>query len=491
MRWMLLTFLVALVGCRARVAEDGQPGYVVQAVAPLGETGGPLLAVADGLAASSSEGVLVLRSLKSVIDTFGLAVLLERPAVQAELAALKAALGFDLLAALDHGRPLVLVGAGETVVGRVPMTGAGLEALRAFLGAWMSEGREVAFAGFSGRALVADGAETCVLWRTGEAPEVVFAAGDAPPPDGEACQGLGRRLATPDATWRKGPADLEQASRGALIAIFHGDTRSYGDEPVGVAWVDALSAAAPHASKGVFLLGAPAGELGLEYHSVPADEVLRDRTRAARAALPPARLSPATDTLYLQLALSPAQVKLARLPLFEPIMDAIQALGWPADTPLAVLLSMSQQADATFAVALADDTLRGKVLAKVGAESADFADEKAWRLPSRVQCGAGPESLLVCATDRTRLSGALARLRQSGPAAEADMFIHIDAAGLGELWEAGSTFAELRKAAQTFSLENRVGDRWSVTRLRVTGRGKPFTEHLGALLAWLLPVFGL
>ncbi|MCA9527073.1 MAG: hypothetical protein KC549_12345, partial [Myxococcales bacterium] len=116
MRWMLLTFLVALVGCRARVAEDGQPGYVVQAVAPLGETGGPLLAVADGLAASSSEGVLVLRSLKSVIDTFGLAVLLERPAVQAELAALKAALGFDLLAALDHGRPLVLVGAGETVV---------------------------------------------------------------------------------------------------------------------------------------------------------------------------------------------------------------------------------------------------------------------------------------------------------------------------------------------------------------------------------------
>ncbi|MEZ4464394.1 MAG: hypothetical protein R3F43_07720 [bacterium] len=53
-------------------------------------------------------------------------------------------------------------------------------------------------------------------------------------------------------------------------------------------------------------------------------------------------------------------------------------------------------------------------MAKMGAERADFADGKAWKLPSRVQCGAGSRGLLVCATDRTRLSAALARERRAG-----------------------------------------------------------------------------
>ncbi|MEZ4464393.1 MAG: hypothetical protein R3F43_07715 [bacterium] len=105
------------------------------------------------------------------------------------------------------------------------------------------------------------------------------------------------------------------------MAIFHGDTR--GGEPVGVPFLDALADEGTwDAQKGVFLLAAPGGELAFEYHALLADEAARDRFRAARATLPPARLGPATDMMWVQATLPPERLGRIRAPAFVEMVAA-------------------------------------------------------------------------------------------------------------------------------------------------------------------------
>ncbi|MEZ4464392.1 MAG: hypothetical protein R3F43_07710 [bacterium] len=79
MRWILLVFLAATVGCRSKVDDGGQAGYVPVALAPMAGTEAPLLAAADGLVPPNADAVFVLRSLGAVLKTLGLAAVLERP----------------------------------------------------------------------------------------------------------------------------------------------------------------------------------------------------------------------------------------------------------------------------------------------------------------------------------------------------------------------------------------------------------------------------
>lgn len=474
----LVALLTCLSGCTDAIDAKGEKGAAYALLFEPGPAADSLLSVADGLTGPAPEAVLVVRSLDDLLGAAVVKRLKAHPLVQANRAKLKAEFGIDPVAAMATDAPVAMVANAGGAVFRLTLNPDGLMAFQSALNIALASGKPIKLLGFEGK-VVGERDEFCALVK---GKEVIVGAGEGP-----ICSTLVQHAGL-GAAWR---ADLERENPPAppLAVMYHGDTRS-GGEPTGVPFLDALEEmpGLDH-ERGVFELSAPENELAVRYRARPVEAAkLTAEVEAAIDRLPPLGAVPASDPLVFQFLLPHALREGFDGKLLNQLIEAaLFPADWPKDEVMPILASFGAYGG-TMALGAGTAARKQTTLGRLGGSSADFKDAKAWQI-GKTQCGVGPRNQVYCASNRKRLSAALARAGKTTVPKGQALFMRFDLSSFqaeparyGFPPEAIGFVKAVRKGV----MRARLIDGWLEMDVQLKGTSTPVRAQAVALLEGLL-----